>query len=244
VAAAAKPVGADVTAEDMGRVPRARLHLSSCTREPATPTPHLHHLAPMAWLGCHRARAGHRLRRGIPRGTAPQDSVHGLRHRRARTTLHVAASGSRSRASSTRCSSCAAAKDGARRAGHRALLRETWLPPAMHPAGERGRASLLGPARCRACRLLCRRRRRGLTLRGGAPITRSRPPSRRDEQVGEGEEGSSAAETEACRRTEGCLPSRCGPLAEEGAAPPRPGAVSGGGGGLDHERDRGSRGGK
>jgi hypothetical protein len=71
-----------------------------------------------------------------------------------------------------------------------------------------------------------------------------RPPSGRDEQVGEGEEGSSAAETEARRRTKGCLPSQCGPSAEEGAAPPGPGEVSGGGGGLDHERDMGRRGGK
>jgi hypothetical protein len=128
VASAAKPVGADATVEDMGRAPRARhLHLSSCTREPATPTPYLHHLAPMAWLDCRCARAGHRLRRGIPRGVAPQNSVHGRRHRRARTTLRVAASGSRSRASSTRRLPCAAAEDGARRAEHHAPPREMGL---------------------------------------------------------------------------------------------------------------------
>jgi hypothetical protein len=128
VASAVKPVGADATAEDMGRAPRARLpHLSPCTQEPATPTPYLHHLAPMAWLDCRCARAGHRLRRGIPRGVAPQDNVHGRRHRRARTTLRVAASGSPSRASSTRPSPCAAAEDGACRAEHRAPPREMGL---------------------------------------------------------------------------------------------------------------------
>jgi hypothetical protein len=142
-----------------------------------------------------------------------------------------------------RRTSCAAARDGARRAGHRALLRETWLPPACTPR-ENGavQASLsprdAGPAGyCAAAAAAV-----GLLFVAGLPS-----PDRGHHRGGMSRSG---------REKRGALPprqrpaggrraaSRCGPSAEEGAAPLRPGEVSGGSGGLDHERDRGSRGGK
>jgi hypothetical protein len=153
-------VGADATAEDIGRAPRARLlHLSLCTQGPAAPTPHLHHLALMAWLGCRHARAGHRLRRGIPQGVTPQDSVHGRRHHRTRTTLRVATSGSRSRASLTRRSPCTTAGDGACRAEHCAPPREMGL-------------AVSDTERCcgrPGCRLLCTPREVGAVQASSAP---------------------------------------------------------------------------